>query len=165
MSRVPQAIAWLVAAFTASPALGQASPAVNVIDGPAVTADPGPLALWVGADSLSPPAGALPAAASSAQQWQAGLTRSTRTEALSVFCTAQAKSGNDDVASLRAQAAAILAAAEAVVNADPSLGGLLAGTADAVVTAAEWRQGPNPVQQGIAVQVTFTIDATAFISS
>ncbi|HMH92277.1 MAG TPA: hypothetical protein VK586_14475 [Streptosporangiaceae bacterium] len=165
MSRVPQAIAYLVTAFTAAPALGQATPPVSVIDGPAVTADPGPLALWVGVDSISLPAGALPAAASSTQVWQAGLARSARTEALSVFCTAQAQAGNDDVASLRAQAAAIMAAAESVVNGDPSLGGLLAGTADAVVTAAEWRQGPNPVQQGIAVRVTFTIDATAFISS
>jgi hypothetical protein len=160
-SRVPQAISYLVALFQNAATLGQATPRVTVIDGPAVTGDPGPLALWVGVDSIDQ--GTAPAAASSSQQWQAGLDRSTREETLSVFCTAQAQSGSDDIATLRASAAAIMSAAEALVRGDPSLGGLLAGTADAAVTAAEWRQGPT--QQGMAARVTFTIDATAFIGS
>lgn len=161
-TRVPPAIAYLVATFTAAPTLG--GPVVNgnqtglvqVLDGPVVTADPGPLTLWVGVDDI---ASGAPAAASSVQQWQPGLGRTNRTEVLSIHHVAQAWSGSDDVAVLRAATAGIMAAVEDLVHADPSLGGTLRGAHSAVVSAAEWRQGPT--QRGMAVRVMFSINATA----
>lgn len=156
-TRVPQMIAALVAAFTAAPALGAADPPVPVIDGPKVTGDTGPLALWVGVDDI---ATATPISANSEQQWMPGGGRRGRTEQLSVHCTIQAKSGSDDIAPLRAQAAAVLAAAEAVLRADPSLGGVLPNQ-DAAVTGAEWRQ--YPTSPGMAVRVMFTISATVIL--
>lgn len=158
-SRVPQVIDYLVTLFQAAATLGQATPSVDVIDGPKVTADPGPLALWVGVDDISP--GATPAAATSTQQWQQGLGRTMRVETLSVHCVAQAWSGNDDVRTLRVAAAAIVSAAEDLVRADPSLGGTLPGVKDAGVTQADWRQGPTA--RGMAAQIIFTIDASAII--
>ena len=159
-SRIPDMIAALVAAFTADPALGAGGipdPPVAVIDGPKVTGDTGPLALWVGVDEIDNPT---PISANAEQQWMAGPGRRGRTEQLTVHCTIQAKSGSDDIAPLRAQAAAVLAAAEAALRADPSLGGVLRN-ADAAVTGAEWRQYPgNP---GMAVRVMFAISATAIL--
>ena len=152
-SRIPQMITALVAAFTAAPALS----AVTVIDGPKVTGDTGPLALWVGVDDIST---ASPVSANSEQQWMPGGGRRGRTEQMSVHCTIQAKSGSDDIAPLRTAAAGVLAAAEAVLRADPSLNGLLANQ-DAAVTGAEWRQ--YPAAPGMSVRVMFTISATAIL--
>jgi hypothetical protein len=164
-SRVPQVIDYLVTLFQDAATLGQATSPVNVLDGPVVTADPGPLTLWVGVDDIDP-SNTGPLAASSSQQWQPGLGRADRTETLSVYCTAQAWSGSDDVRVLRVAACAISAAAEDLVRADPSLGGTLPGVTDAVVTAGELRQGPElSGGRGMAARVTFTIDATAIIGT
>ena len=159
-SRIPDMITALVSVFTAAPSLGNGGvtdPPVAVIDGPRVTGDPGPLALWVGVDEID---NATPVSANAEQQWMPGGGRRGRTEQLSVHCTIQVKSGSDDVASLRAQAAAVLADAEAVLRADPSLGGVLANQ-DAAVTGAEWRQYPG--SPGMAVRVMFTVSATAIL--
>jgi hypothetical protein len=158
-SRVPLMISALVARFTADPGIGAASPPVTVVDGPKVTAETGALALWVGVDEIDNPT---PIAANAEQQWMTGMGRTNRTEQLSVHCTVQAKSGSDEIAPLRAQVAAILAAAEALLAADPGLGGLLTGR-DAGVTGAEWRQ--YPTSPGMAVRVMFTISATAIIGA
>lgn len=159
-TRVPAALSYLVSTFRAAATLGQATPPVDVIDGPKVTADPGQLALWVGVDDIDP-ANAPSLAASSQQQWTPGLGRNGRTETLSIPCTVQVWSGGDDIPSLRATAAGIVSAAETLVRSDPSLGGTLPGSHDAAVTSADWRQGPTG--RGMAVRVTFTIDATALI--
>lgn len=161
-SRVPAVIDYLVGLFQGAATLGLATPPVTILDGPVVTADPGPLALWVGADDIDPGT-TPPTAASSTQQWQRGLGHTGRAEALSVNCVAQAWSGNDDVRTLRVAAAAIVSAAEDLVRGDPSLGGTLPGTRDAAVTGAEWRQGPTT--RGMAVRVTFTIAAAATIGT
>jgi hypothetical protein len=162
-SRVPAAIDYLVALFTAAPTLGQAVPPVNVIDGPKVTADPGPLALWVGVDDITNPS---PAAATSVQAWQPGLGRNVRQEALAVHCVAQAWSGDDDVRSMRIAADGIVGAAEDLIRADPTLGGTLPGSKDAGVTTADLQQGPALAGgRGMAVRVLFTIEATAITAT
>lgn len=157
-SRIPAVIDYLVSACTAAATIGAATPPVSVIDGPMVTADPGPLALWIGVDDIDP--GATPAAASGSQDW-AGLGRMARNEQLTIHCVAQAWSGNDDVRSLRVAAAGIVSAVEDLVRADVSLGGTVSTPGNAGVTAAEWRQGPST--RGMAVRVVFEITAQARI--
>lgn len=159
-SLVPQMITALVAAFTADPALGAGDPPpVRVADGPKVTGDTGPVALWIGVDDI---ATGQPIVANSEQQWMPGSGRRGRTEQLTVHCTIQAKSGSDDIAPLRAQAAAALAAVEDVLRTDPGLRGVLPNQ-DAAVTGAEWRQ--FPISPGMAVRVMFTISATAILGA
>jgi hypothetical protein len=158
-SRVPLMIAALVARFAADPAIGGADPPVIVVDGPKVTAETGALTLWVGVDAIDD---ATPIAANSEQQWMPGGGRRGRTEQLTVHCTIQAKSGSDEIAPLRAQAAGVLAAAEAALRAEPSLSGLLPNQ-DAAVTGAEWRQ--YPTSPGMAVRVMFTVSATAILGA
>jgi hypothetical protein len=158
-SRVPLMIAALVARFAADPSIGAAVPPVTVVDGPKVTAETGALTLWVGVDAIDD---ATPIAANSEQQWMPGGGRRGRTEQMTVHCTIQAKSGSDEIAPLRAQAAAVLAAAEAALRTDPSLGGLLPNQ-DAAVTGAEWRQ--YPTSPGMAVRVMFTVSATAILGA
>ena len=149
---VPAAIDYLVALFAASSELGQAPQPVTVIDGPKVTADPGPLALWVGVDDIET---AAPAAASSTQTRE-GLGHRP-VEDFSVPCVAQAKSGSDDVRSLRVLAAGIVTAVETAVAGDRKLGGTVSLATPG--GNAEWRQGP--VASGVAVRVAFTIDCKA----
>jgi hypothetical protein len=161
-SRVPQVLSYLVTAFTNAATLGQASPPVNILDGPKVTADPVPLALWVGADDISAGAG-LVRAAESFQQFQPGLDRRNRQEQLTVNCVAQAWSGSDDVPGIRAAAVAILAAVEDLLAADPGLGGTLPGSPSALITDCQWQQESAP--SGTTARVTFTITATALISA
>lgn len=159
-SRVPALIDYLVATFQAAPTLGQASPQVNVIDGPAVTADMGPLTLWVGADDISQ---AVPVAARSTQsrgQPFADLGGQSRNEVISVPCVAQAQGATDDVRTLRVAAAGIMAAVDALVRTDPQLGGTVITTMPGVASA-EWRQGLT--ERGMAAQVMFTIDTESKI--
>lgn len=158
-SRVPQVIDYLVVTFQAATTLGQAVPPVAVYDGPMVTADPGPLALWVGCDNIDP-GGPPPGAASSSQAW-AALGHQARNEDLAIHCTAQVWSGNDDVRSLRVAAAAIVAAVEDLVRNDASLGGTVSTPGNAAVSSGDWRQGPTA--RGMAVRVVFGITAKARI--
>lgn len=160
-SRVPATIDYLVTLFGGAATIGHATPPVNVIDGPKVTADPGPLALWVGVDDIAAVgAGAMPAAAASAQQW-IGLGRGGHTETLEIRCVAQAWSGDDDVRSLRVAAYGITSAVEDLLRNDPGLGGTV--SKDATVTLADLRQGPTG--QGMAARIMFTIAATALIGT
>lgn len=161
-SRIPAVIDYLVSACTVAATLGAATPPVSVIDGPMVTADPGPLALWIGVDDIDPGT-TQPAAASGTQDW-AGLGRMARNERLTIHCVAQAWSGNDDVRSLRVAAAGIVSAVEDLVRGDVSLGGTVSTPGNAGVTSAEWRQGPGLVStRGMAVRVMFEITAQARI--
>ncbi len=163
-SRVPAVLDYLVTLFQGAATLGQAVPPVNVIDGPKVTADPGPLALWVGVDDIDAvTAGAFPAAATSTEQWQPGLGRTNRTESIEVHCTAQAWSGSDDIRALRVAVAGIISAVEDLLRSDPGLGGTTPGSKDAGVTACDWRQGPSG--QGMAARAVFMIGATALIGT
>jgi hypothetical protein len=159
-SRIPQAIDYLVTACTAAATLGTAAPPVNVIDGPAITADPGPLALWIGCEDID---STVTNTASATQGW-AALGRMARNEELTVFCTAQAWSGSDDVRVLRVAAAGIVAAVEDLVRADVTLGGAVTVPGNAAVTGAQWQQGPGlSGDRGMAVRITFEITAQARI--
>jgi hypothetical protein len=159
-SRIPAVLDYLVATFTAASTLGAATPPVTIIDGPAVNADPGPLALWVGCGDIGL---AVTDAATATQQW-AALGRQARDEQLTIFCTAQAWSGSDDIRVLRLAAAAIVAAVEDLVRNDSSLGGTVTVPGNAAVTNATWQQGPGlSGDRGMAVRITFEISAEARI--
>lgn len=158
-NRVPAAIDYLVATFQAAATLGQATPPVLVLDGPTVTGDPAPLALWVGLDDPdNATTGAT--AALSTQDW-AGLGRMAKNEVLTIHCTAQAWSGDDSIRNMRQAAAAIVSAVEAIVLADATLGGAVTVPGNASVTDAEWRQQGST--RGAMVRVTFVITAGARI--
>lgn len=156
-SKVPAVIDYLVTLFTNAQATTLNG--VTVFDGPAVTADPAPLALWVGVDD--PDATAATVAASSTQEW-AGLGHQSRNELLSVRCVAQAWSGADDVRTVRQSVYAIIAAVEDLVRNDAALGGNLLFTSPGV-TNGELRQLTSGA--GAAARVTFTIDGKARIGS
>lgn len=161
-SRVPAVIDYLVATFQAAATLGQATPPVLVLDGPAVLADPAPLSLWVGVDD--PDSATAPVAASSTQDRgdMADMGGLARNEQLSIHCTAQAWSGTEDVKTVRVSAAGIVAAVEALLITDQHLGGNLLLT-DPGVTGAEWRQMASTV--GPMVRITFTIDGKTKIGA
>jgi hypothetical protein len=165
-SRIPAVIDYLVGLFQNATTLGgplvngQQTGSVNVIDGSAVTADPGPLALWVGCGDI----GATIADAATATQSWAALGRMARDEQLTIFCTAQAWSGSDDVRVLRLAAAGVVAAVEDLVRGDASLGGVVSVPGNAAVTGAQWQQGPGlSGDRGMAVRITFEITAQARI--
>lgn len=156
-SRVPAVIDYLVTLFQGAATLGQATPPVNIIDGPAATADPGPLALWVGVDDITSDD---PAAADSTQAW-AGLGHQARNEQLTVYCVAQAWSGSDDIRPLRTAVYGITSAVEDLIRDDASLGGTVSTPGNAAVTSGQLRQ--PPVARGRAARVHFAITAQARI--
>lgn len=158
-SRVPAVIDYLVTLFSAAATLGQATPPVTVIDGPDPAADPGTLTLWVGVDDIASPE---PQAADSAQSW-AGLGHQARNEQVTVFCVAQAWSGDDNVRAMRLAVAGIVSAAEDLVRNDASLGGTVSTPGNAAVTAIRWQQGPGVTGGRMGARATFEITAQARI--
>jgi hypothetical protein len=150
-SKIPALIDYLVATFTAAPALGAASPPVTVFDGPQTTEAPYPLVLWVGLDDPDADQVA-PSAAASEQEW-AGLGKQARNEISTIHCVAEAWTGADDIRGMRVAAFAIAAAVEDIVRTDPFSG--LALFPDPGVTGLELRQN-NP-QSGSQARVSFQI--------
>jgi hypothetical protein len=150
ISRVPAVLSYLADTFTAAPTLGQAVPPVRVYDGPAVTAEPATLILWVGLDD--PDSDAAPLAATSERAW-AGL--GGQQEAIVVYCAAEAWSGTDDIRPVRTAAYQIVAAVETLVRADATGFGGNGLTADPGVTASELRQ--NDTDRGAQARVVFSI--------
>ena len=114
-SRVPALIDYLVALFTADATLGAASPPVTVYDGPATTGLDAPLKLFIGLSDPDNP-GAEPAA-DSVQEW-AAIGRLARSETTTIHCCAEAWAGTDDLKTVRVSATGIVAAVEAVMQAD-----------------------------------------------
>ena len=156
-SKVPQLIDWLVAAFTASPNLGAATPPVAVYDGPVTTAANDKLLLWVGLQDPDNP-GASEAATFEQSRGDMGLTG--RDEISVIRCTAEAWSGLDDVRTARVAAFAISAAAEAVIRADATRFG---GNAQAMpgVTGGVLLQNNVQGAGGVA-RVTFDVIFRSF---
>jgi hypothetical protein len=114
-SRVPAIIDYLVATFTAAATLGQATPQVTVFDGtPTTDLDPF-LSLWVGATDPDNPNAEV--AADFTQQWGA-MGKLGRDETSTIHCVAQAWSGIDDIKTVRLAASAIMAAVEALMQAE-----------------------------------------------
>lgn len=156
-SAVPAVIDYLVTTFTASAALGGATPAVTVYDGPAVTDESSQLELFVGVDD--PDAPGAPTAATATQAWVGSGTR-VRDEMFDVHLTAVAWSGDTDMRTTRVAAMGIVAAVETVVRADASLGGLVL-MVNPGVTGVTLRQ--NQVAAGVVASVSFAISCHARI--
>jgi hypothetical protein len=114
-SRVPALLDYLVTLFTAAATIGAATPAVTVSDGPATTELDPPLMLFVGL--TDPDNQGLEAAAESQQDWSA-MGRLGRNETITIHCCAQAWAGTDPMQSQRVAAYGIVAAVEAVMQAD-----------------------------------------------
>jgi hypothetical protein len=157
-SRVPALIDYLVTAFTASTALGQATPAVSVFDGPPVTLDPAALALYVGVDDVF--SDSAPVSATSDQIRQ-GLAQH-RQETAVINCAAVAWSGADDMRTVRSSAFAILAAAENLVRTNNDGFGGNAGAALPGISGITLQQSSAG---GSTVQVAFAITFVSFIGS
>lgn len=157
-SRIPGLIDYLVAAFTASAALGAASPPVSVFDGDPVTADPAPLALYVGVDDVF--SDTAPVSATSEQVRQ-GLAQH-RQETAVINCAAVAWSGADDLRTVRTSAFAILAAAENLIRTNTDGFGGNAGAALPGISGITLQQSSAG---GSTVQVAFAITFISFIGS
>ena len=113
-SRLPALIDYLIALFTNAATLGQATPKVAVYDGQVITADPESLILWVG---MSDPSVPNQQAASFTQEW-AALGRRGRNETVTIHCCAVAWGGGDSLAVQRVAVFGIVAAVEALMQAD-----------------------------------------------
>lgn len=116
-SRVPALIDYLVALFTNAATLGQATPPVTVYDGPPTTDLDAPLKLYVGLTDPDNPAAET--AADSVQEWGA-IGRLGRNETTTIHCCAEAWAGTDDLKTVRVSATGIVAAVEALMQADSS---------------------------------------------
>lgn len=157
-SRIPAAIDWLVATFTAAPTLGKADPPVLVLDGPTPEVNAAaPRLLWVGVDDVD--ADYAPTGATSTQTWR-GLGRMHKDEQLSIPCVARAYTGESSLAVARGDAFGILAAAEDIVRAHADLGGTVLVTLQGI-TGVRLRQAP--LTNGAVAEVAFVIDAKALI--
>lgn len=155
-SRVPDLIDLMVSLFTAAATLGAATPAVAVYDGPQVTQAPEQLALWVGVDDLE---NAGPTAGSSSSNW-AALGRAAIDEHLSVWCVAEAWSGDTDIRTARVAAFGIVAAAADVLRTSDFSSILWSPPVMADVTLRQDQSDP-----GAVARVTFRVDGSARIGS
>jgi len=155
-TKVPALIDWLIAAFTAAPTLGQATPPVTIYDWPPTTGLDAPLKLYVG---LTDPDNQGIETAATFRQSRDDLGSATRTELPDIYCCAEAWSGTDDLATVRHAVAAIVAAAETVIRADTTnFGGL--GQATPGLAAGDLLQ--NNTAQGAFARIPFTISFTSF---
>lgn len=157
-SRIPALIDYLVTAFTNAATLGQATPPVDVFDGPPTTDDPSPLALYVGVDDAfadSAPTGA------TSEQVRQGLANK-RQETVTIHCTAVAWSGASDMRAVRTSAFAILAAAEDIIRLNTDGFGGNAGGALPGVSGIALQQNNAG---GATAQVAFTVTFISFIGS
>jgi hypothetical protein len=155
-SRVPALIDYLFNAFTAAPTIGQASPAVSVFDGPPVTAEPAPLALYVGVDDVF--SDSAPTSATS-DQARMGAGRG-RQETAVIHCAAVAWSGADGLRTVRVAAFGILAAAEDLIRANSDRFGGYADQGSPGVSGVTVQQASAG---GSTVQVAFSITFISFI--
>jgi len=149
-SKVPDVLAYLVAAFTAAGTLGAGDPPVAVYDGPVTTEDDPPLVLWVGLDD--PDSDSAPLAAASDRQW-AGLA--DQNEAITISCVAESWSGGDDIGAERTAAYGIVAAVETLVRSDATGFGGNGVVANPGVTGSQLRQ--NNTDRGAQARVSFQI--------
>lgn len=86
-----------------------------------------------------------------------------RDETGEVDCTAIAWTGGDDLEQIRADVDAIVAACEAALNADPTLGGLLSLTGFAEVTSLDVRE--TRTSKGPYVEAVFTTSYSTVLTS
>ena len=156
-TKAPALIDWLVAAFTASAALGAATPPVTVYDGPNTTDLDPFLKLYVGL--TDPDNEDTPQAAATLTQSRDDLGNATRTEVSEIHCCAEAWSGVDDIKTVRLAVAAIVAAAEVIIRSEATqFGGL--GQAAPGLAAAELLQ--NNTGRGAIARIPFSITFKSF---
>ena len=163
---VPGVLDYLFTTATASPAIGQATPPVTVIDGPQVTDDiliEQPI-LWIGHDPLSPGE----VAAASALDWPNLDHARTADEDGEVTCTARYWSGSaETIKTSRDGCAAIVEAVAELLKGDAttagpgdtSMGGLLFWSR---VSETSWSQAQR--SDGAAVICVFKIAYRARIT-
>jgi hypothetical protein len=151
-SRIPALIDYLVALFTNATTLGQATPPVTVLDGPAVTGLDAPLKLFVGLSDPENPSAER--AAESTQEW-AALGRLGRNEEITIHCCAEAWAGTDDLKTVRVAATGIVASAEQVLQADTTQFGGNVLFPDPGITGLALLQ--NTTQQGAVARVAFDL--------
>ena len=157
-SRIGPLIDYLVAAFTAAPTLGAATPPVLVFDGPVVTAAPAPLALYVGVDDVFTDQAPISA---TSEQIRQGLAQKKQ-ETVTIHCAAVAWAGTDDSRTVRQQAFAILAAAEDLIRLNADGFGGNAGAALPGVSGISLQQS---TADGSTAQVAFSVTFISFIGS
>jgi hypothetical protein len=157
-SAVPSVIGYLIDTFTAASTLGAASPPVTVFCGPQLSGDFALLALYVGVDDPTFAAtGSAVTGAESNQTW-VGMGARARDEQLSVFCTAEAWSGETTTRAAMTAVYGIVAAVETILRADVYMGGLaLFEAPGSTGHTLKWQQGEG----GLAAHVSFRIDAKA----
>jgi hypothetical protein len=147
-SQVPDAMAALLAAFRAAPALS----GTDVRDGPVVTGSPATEAVLVGwygqpGDTLAADASVNPEVFGDADD----------RELFAIRCAALALNGDGDMTAARTSAYALLAACGAVVRADRSLAGTVS---DSHIGTHALRQEQRP--DGAVATVTFTVACDTF---
>jgi hypothetical protein len=147
-SKVPAALAALLAAFRAAPALS----GTDIRDGPVVTASPALEAVLVGwsgraDDTLAADAAVNPEVLGDADD----------REMFTIRCAALVLNGEGDMAAARARAYALLAACGAVVRADRRQS---ATVGDSHIASHALRQDPTP--DGAKATVTFAVACDTF---
>jgi hypothetical protein len=156
-SAVPAVIGYLVDTFTAASTLGAAATPVSIRCGPELSGDFSQLALFVGVDDPTLSPSSPPVAATSNQTW-VGMGARARDEDISIFCTAEAWSGETCTRAAMTAVYGIVASVEALLAADVYLGGMALFQAPGSTShTLKWLQGEG----GLAAHVSFRIDAKA----
>jgi hypothetical protein len=150
-SQVPDALAALLAAFRAAPALA----GTDIRDGPVVTGSAALEAVLVGwtglpGDQLAADAAVSPEVFGDADD----------REVFTIRCAALALDGQGDMGAARTRAYVLLAACGAVVRADRSLAGTVG---DSHIGTHALRQEQRP--DGAVATVTFTVACDTFTGS
>ena len=150
-SKVPDAMAALLAAFRAAPALA----GTDIRDGPVVTASAALEAVLVGwngqpSDQLAADAAVTPEVFGDADD----------REVFTIRCAALVLNGENDMAAARTRAYALLAACGAVVRADRTLSGTVG---DSHISRHALRQRPAP--DGIVATVEFAVACDTYTGS
>jgi hypothetical protein len=161
---VPHVIDYLVAAATASTALGAATvDPVTVYDGPVVLDQWPPLCLWIGVpvEWVLQMTVDNPIAATSTQDW-VGPGNRLRDEDLSINCVAEAWYGGTDIAIARNSCASIMAAVEDMTRINANASGTVLFTKPGV-TGATWHQ--QNTTKGARVLISFAFTCFARIGS
>lgn len=161
-SAIPAVIDYLVTTCEASSALGAATPAVVVVDGPNVTDDllTNQRLLWIGYDLVA----ATHDAASSTQDWPLLDAAKTDDETGDVICTAQFWSGDTAMKTNRDGCKAIVDAVAGLLRGTPVAGGPGDTTMGGLVfwsriSATAWSQQQR--SDGAAVVCVFTVSFMA----
>ncbi len=155
---IPATIRYLITTFRAAATLGAAASPVRVFAGPEVTEEWAQLVLWVGMND--PDSGTAPTAATGTQDW-AGMPARTRKEAFSIFCTAEAWSGDTDVLAAMDAAYGIVAAVEDLVRVDKYLGGNANVNPGVTNASLKW----NNTEKGAVAKVQFEIGCESRIGA